>query len=1063
MKTKLFILTIAFLLTIFFTFLAIKPYSTVKASLSHKTQEDPVEPLAPVMVTNTADNGAGSLRAAIAVANQSTNTTIQFNIPNTDPNFNGKVFIIRVNTALPVISQATTVIDGTTQTMATGDTNTVGPEIVLDGSLAPNGSDGIRITASNCVVRSLNIRNFFSGDGIQFSNASRSNAVTNCYIGTDENGTAMAGNQTGIRILDASANNTIGGTQATGNVISGNITDGIVISGSGSDNNLVAGNVIGVDASNGRNQLPNLNDGLRIAASAKSNNIGLGTADTGNIIAGNLGNGITLTGTTTNNNKVAGNFIGVLSNNAARSNGQSGVFITDSADTNTIGPSNVIAFNSRNGITVGATAISNAVVRNKITRNSIFMNVGLGIDLGNDGVTANDPGDPDNGPNNLINAPVITSVTNTGNSITVSGTVDLPSGAISGTVVEIFTNTLPVPGSDPSGFGEGQTFVAAPSINATGAFTANFVAAPNAVISALTVDATGNTSEFGANFQLGGGQADLIVTGLTLTPTTVNAGDTVRVTFTIRNQGTSSAGANRQDIVLSTDANITAQDPVLTSVTTNTLAPQATMVFNQNVTVPISTGSGQFFIGVITDAANGITESNETNNTANAPITVNSMPDLRVSNFRVSPASTTPGDTVRLDFTVSNLGSASAAAHVEEIRLSTDPILGNNDDVLIRTEQTSVLMPNDSSRLSIDIRIPTNISPGSYLLGVIADARNIVTESDETNNTSSMSITVSGSLDIEIANLSLTPSTGASATQVAVSFQLINRGSLNSPSVQVEVRFSPDQNITNADALLASLNSNTISAGQTATLNATVTIPAGTAPGRFFIGVVADPRDTINETNESNNTTTSTFTIADNASPMVRVISPNGNEVVAAGTTFTIQWTATDDVAVVSQDIFLSTDGGANFSQVITTGLPGTANSFVWNVPSSLSSGTARIQVVSRDGVSNIGRDNSDNDFIVGVRPVILGPKFQNGKLTFLVSGSNLPTTGSTLTVVNGASRETFALGLTPDSSKFLVKKKSTSIPTGISLNTAIPAGVPVMLIVTNPSGIASLPITFQR
>jgi hypothetical protein len=1062
MKTKLFILA-TILLVSFFSIITIKSNnSIVKASLK-TSQEDPIMPLAPVQVINTMDSGAGSLRAAIAVANQTPGMSIEFNIPDNDPGFNGKAFLISVRSPLPVINQASTVIDGTTQTTATGNTNPAGPEIIIDGSLAPNGSDGIRISANNCSVKSVNIRNFFAGDGIQFVNASRTNSVTNCYIGTDETGTTMAGNQNGIRILEGSANNTIGGTLANGNVISGNIMDGVVISGTGTDSNNVTGNVIGVDATSNRNQLPNLNDGIRIAASAKSNSIGLGSPETANIISGNLGNGITLTGNTTNNNKISGNFIGVLSNNSARSNGQSGIFISDSADTNTIGPSNVIAFNSRNGITVGANRSATAVLRNKITRNSIFMNVGLGIDLANDGPTENDNGDSDNGPNALINVPVITSVTNTGNSITVMGGVDLPNGSVAGTTVEIFINALPVPGGDPSGFGEGQTFVAAPTINATGAFSATFTANPNAIISAVTVDAVGNSSEFAANFQLGGGQADLVVSALAITPTTVNSGDTVRATFTIRNQGNSSASANRQDIVISNDADITAQDTVLASVSTATLAPQATMSFTQNLTVPLNTSSGQFFIGVIADAGASVTESNENNNTANATLMVNSMPDLRLTGFRASPTNTSPGDTVRVEFTVSNQGSADAAAHVEEIRLSRDTILGNNDDVLLRTEQSALLRPTANSRLSIDIRIPTNTIPGTYMLGAIVDARNTVMESDETNNMASMTVNVSGSLDLDLINLVSNPNSGGAGTQVAVSFQVVNRGTLNSPATQVEVRFSNDQTITNTDPLLATLNANPINAGDTVTLNATVTIPTGVIPGRSFIGIVVDPRDTITESNENNNTITSAFTIADNAAPVVRVSSPNGNEVVAAGGTFTIQWTATDDVAVVSQDIFLSTDGGANFNQVIVTGLVGTANSFLWNVPSSLNSGMARVQVVSRDAVGNLGRDGSDNNFIVGVRPIILGPTFKEGKLTFLVSNSNLPTSGSTLTVVNGSSRETFAIGLNSDGTKFVVTKKSISTPGGISLKQAIPPGVPVMLIVTNPNGIASLPITFQR
>ena len=44
---------------------------------------------------------------------------------------------------------------------------------------------------------------------------------------------------------------------------------------------------------------------------------------------------------------------------------------------------------------------------NKISRNSIYGNGGPAIDLGNDGVTANDVGDTDTGPNGLLNFPIL--------------------------------------------------------------------------------------------------------------------------------------------------------------------------------------------------------------------------------------------------------------------------------------------------------------------------------------------------------------------------------------------------------------------------------------------------------------------------------------------------------------------------------------------------------------------------------------------------------------------------------------------------------------------------------
>ena len=92
-----------------------------------------------------------------------------------------------------------------------------------------------------------------------------------------------------------------------------------------------------------------------------------------------------------------------------------GVYLSDSTNCRIGGPlaPNFIAFNEGNGVTVfsfGATA-GNTVRGNFIYGNAARApSSGLGIDLGDDGPTANDLQDTDGGVNGLQNAPIIQSV-----------------------------------------------------------------------------------------------------------------------------------------------------------------------------------------------------------------------------------------------------------------------------------------------------------------------------------------------------------------------------------------------------------------------------------------------------------------------------------------------------------------------------------------------------------------------------------------------------------------------------------------------------------------------------
>jgi parallel beta-helix repeat protein len=381
-----------------------------------------------------------------------------------------------------------------------------------DGAAAlGNNSAGVFLgdSASNTIGgTSAGARNVLSGNalfGVYITGSgSTSNVVQGNYIGLKADGSASVGTQVhGVVLVDGPASNTIGGSAAGArNIISGNTQDGIQIvrvSGPGVSGNTVQGNYIGPDPG-GTLDLGNGRNGILLSNGVTNNTIG-GADLVGqrNVISGNNQDGIRLEGGATTGNTIRGNFVGTTAaGNVALGNSSAGVRITTGANSNGIGgvltgAGNTIAFNTGDGVALDATAGNG----NAISSNSIFSNGQLGIDLGDNGVTANDAGDGDTGPNNQQNFPVLTSAV-------------LGSTIIQGTLNSVPNTTFTLeffasPAADPTGFGEGQRFLGRTNVttNGSGAATINVtlatsVAAGERVTATATNLTTNDTSEFSA-------------------------------------------------------------------------------------------------------------------------------------------------------------------------------------------------------------------------------------------------------------------------------------------------------------------------------------------------------------------------------------------------------------------------------------------------------------------------------------------------------------------------------------------------------------------------------------
>ena len=286
-----------------------------------------------------------------------------------------------------------------------------------------NATDGVNIQAgaTNNTVggTAAAVRDIISGNG-QYGvylngSGTTGNVVTGDYIGTDRTGSHSLGNATdGVSIQAGAASNTVGGTVAgAGDVISGNGGNGVSLIGSGTKSNVVADDDIGTDVT-GSLPLGNVDDGVDIESGAASNTVGGTAAGASDVISGNGLEGVSLEGTGTSANVVAGDFLGTNSaGTAALGNGEYGVEISYGATQNTIG-----------GTTAGS-------------RDVLSANFSYGAYIADPGTTANvlagdDIGTDVSGSHTLANGFCGVGIENQASNNTVGGTVAAARDIISG-------------------------------------------------------------------------------------------------------------------------------------------------------------------------------------------------------------------------------------------------------------------------------------------------------------------------------------------------------------------------------------------------------------------------------------------------------------------------------------------------------------------------------------------------------------------------------------------------------------------------------------------------------
>ncbi len=394
-------------------------------------------------IVNTNEDGQGSLEQFIVNSNEIGETGLDieanaifdpaagddisvFMIPSTgdplgrtaDTNFASGIFDITISNGNPLtaITGTTTKIDGRTQTAYSGDTNsgTVGSggtSVGISANILPNydlpeiqvnrsSGDVIKTQGDNIEIRNIAVHGN-NNSAIRVEGGSIT--IMNALIGVTALGINGGNKDYGIEI--------IGGTALIdGNYIATNTNAGILINGGTStiiQNNHVTSNG---NASCDDNITIQNGSGITIQQNLIENAASLGID--GDSVIGNI---VITENTITGSGQDGGNCSGNIEN--------AGILLDGN---NSTVSNNIIASNGGSGIVLAGGNTSG----NRITQNSIYANGtaadALGIDLdpsdnAGDGVTLNDNGDSDSGPNGLSNFPIITVAYRQANNLVVKG------------------------------------------------------------------------------------------------------------------------------------------------------------------------------------------------------------------------------------------------------------------------------------------------------------------------------------------------------------------------------------------------------------------------------------------------------------------------------------------------------------------------------------------------------------------------------------------------------------------------------------------------------------------
>ncbi|AIZ64717.1 hypothetical protein PK28_15460 [Hymenobacter sp. DG25B] len=483
---------------------------------------------------------------------------------------------------------------------------------------------------------------------------------------------------------------------------------------------------------------------------------------------------------------------------------------------------------------------------------------------------------------------------------------------------------------------------------------------------------------------------DLSINSTSLSPTSVMAGNYVSINGYVSNQGNATVKSVTVGFYLSKDAVLDGSDKLLTNSNLGTIDASGYAYFYPSATIPSGTTPGSYYVLVVADYQNQVTETNEQNNLSALALTVEAPTiDLTMLQAGLGVNKTTAGSQISASSYIYNQGNSTASSSNAAYYLSTDSKL-DGQDVLLASSTGGQLGAQQYDSRSTTLTIPSGTKAGTYYVLFVADYQNTVAESNEQNNVSAVSLAVEDPyVDLQAYSVTTSSYSVVTGGKLDLYGYIYNQGNMTSAATSVGFYLSKNATYDGTDVLLSNNTLASITGTNSyynyGSVSSTVTIPTGTAVGTYYLLMVADNKNSITESNEQNNVTYTSISVVQPSVDLYISDASLSRYSVAAGSNFTTGFYVINQgntsASTSNAQVYLSSNttfDGNDVLLVTSTGGALGGGSYSYRntsatVPTTTTPGTYYVLFVA-DATNQVSETNEQNNTYGAIQITVTAP-----------------------------------------------------------------------------------------